>query len=159
MAKLLIIYFSKSGHTQKMAEVIGEAARDEGGVEVDVKPVAEVAPEDLLDYDAILMGSPVYYGTMAAELKQLIDESVRYHGQLDGKVGGAFSSAGGEGGGAQTTIMDIVKALMIHGMVVKGMASGDHYGPTAVGMPDERSCKECTNYGHMVARLATQIAD
>jgi len=157
MARMLIVYFSKSGHTQKMAEVIAEAAREVEGVEVDVRPVAEVQPEDLLEYDGIVMGSPVYYGTMAAQLKQLIDDSVRYHGQLDGKVGGGFASAGGEGGGAQTTVMDIVKALMIHGMIVKGMAMGDHYGPTGVGMPDDRSCGECRKYGRMVAELVKRL--
>lgn len=157
MARMLIAYFSKTGHTKRMAEVIGEAAREEKGVEVDVKPVGDVKPEDLLQYDCIILGSPVYYGTMAAALKQLLDESVRFHGQLDGKLGGAFASSGGPGGGNETTVLDLLKALMIHGMIVKGMPMGDHYGPIAVGMPDERSCGECRNYGRMMARLAKQL--
>jgi len=157
MARILIVYFSKTGHTKRMAEVIGEAAREEKGVEVDVKPVAEVKPEDLLQYDGILLGSPVYYGTMAAPLKELLDDSVRYHGQLEGKIGGAFASSGGPGGGNETTVLDLIKALMIHGMIVKGMPTGDHYGPIAVGMPDERSCGECRNYGRMIAALVKRL--
>ena len=157
MARILIVYFSKTGHTKRMAEVIGEAAREEKGVEVDVKPVAEVKPEDLLQYDGILLGSPVYYGTMAAPLKELLDDSVRYHGQLEGKIGGAFASSGGPGGGNETTVLDLIKALMIHGMIVKGMPTGDHYGPIAVGMPDERSCGECRNYGRMIAGLVKRL--
>jgi len=154
---MLIVYYSRTGNTEKMADIVAEGVREEGGVEVDVRKVAEVTPEDLLEYDAIVMGSPVYYGTMAAEIKQLIDESVRFHGKLDGKVGGAFASSGGVGGGNETTVMDIVKALMIHGMVVKGVAAGDHYGPIAVGAPDERSRKQCLRYGHEVAALAKRL--
>lgn len=157
MPRMLIAYFSKTGHTKRMAEVIGEAAKQEKDVEVDVKPVDQVKPEDLLEYDGIILGSPVYYGTMAAPVKQLLDESVRFHGQLEGKVGGAFASSGGPGGGNETTVLDLLKALMIHGMIVKGMPTGDHYGPIAVGMPDERSCGECRNYGRMMARLVKQL--
>ena len=85
MAKLLVTYYSRTGNTEQMAELVVEGAREIDGVAVDVRPVANVTPDDLLEYDGIIMGSPVYYGTMAAELKQLIDESVCHHGKLDGK--------------------------------------------------------------------------
>lgn len=157
MAKLLITYYSRTGNTEQMAQIIAEGARGVEGVQVDVLPVGDITPDDLLSYDGIVMGSPVYYGTMAAELKRLIDESVRHHRKLDGKVGGGFASAGGIGGGNETTVLDIVKALMIHGMVVKGEAMGDHYGPVSIGAPDERSRKECLKYGKSVAALTRQL--
>ena len=157
MAKMLIVYYSRTGNTAKMAEFVAKGASEVPGVEIEVKPVEEVSPATLLDYDAIVMGSPVYYGTMAAELKQLIDESVKFHGRLDGKVCGAFASSGGPGGGNETTVLDILKALMIHGMVAKGMAMGDHYGPIAVGAPDERSQDQCMKYGRMVAELTEKL--
>ena len=53
--------------------------------------------QDLLKADGIILGSPTYYGTMAAEMKAFIDRSVKYHGKLEGKIGGAFSSGGGLG--------------------------------------------------------------
>lgn len=157
MPRMLITYYSRTGNTEKMAELVAQGAREEGGVDVDLRKVDEVSPDDLLEYDAIVMGSPVYYGTMAAELKHLIDESVRHHGKLEGKVGGAFASSGGPGGGNETTILDILKALMIHGMVVKGMVLGDHYGPIAVGAPDERSRNQCLAYGRLVAALTKKL--
>jgi len=157
VAKMLITFYSRSGHTQAMAGYIAEGAREVEDIEVTVLPVADVTPDDLLEYDAIVMGSPVYYGTMAAELKQLIDDSVKHHRKLDGKVGGGFASAGGVGGGNETTVLDIVKALMIHGMVVKGEPMGDHYGPVAIGAPDDRSQRECRKYGKMVAELAVRL--
>ena len=157
MARVLVTYYSRSGNTKQMAEIVAEAAGGVEGVEVDLRPCEEVTPDDLLDYDGIVMGSPVYYGTMAAELKQLIDESVCHHGKLAGKIGGGFASSGGVGGGNETTVLDIVKALLIHGMIVKGDASGDHYGPIAVGAPDERSRGECQRFGKSVAELTKRL--
>ena len=157
MAKMLVTYFSKTGNTAQMAEIIAAAAGEVEGVQVDLKEVEAVSPDDLLGYDGIIMGSPTYYGTMAAPCKQLIDESVKHHGKLAGKVGGAFSSSGGPGGGNETTVLDIVKALMIHGMIVKGEPSGDHYGPIAVGAPDERSAEQCRKHGKMLAELCAEL--
>jgi NAD(P)H dehydrogenase (quinone) len=157
VAKLLVTYYSRSGNTKKMAEIIAEAAQGVPGVEVTLKPVDEVTPDALLGFDGILIGSPVYYGTMAAEVKQLIDQSVKHHGKLEGKVGGAFASSGGPGGGNETTVLDIVKALLIHGMVVRGDPAGDHYGPIAVGAPDDRSRKECARFGRRNAELVKRL--
>ena len=157
MASVLITFYSRSGNTEKMAEAVAAGARQVAGVEVELRPVAEVGPDDLLKPEGIIMGSPVYYGTMAAELKTLIDESVKHHGKLVGKVGGAFASSGGPGGGNETTVMDIVKALLIHGMIVQGDAQGDHYGAIAVGAPDDRSRKECEKLGRRVAELVVKL--
>ncbi len=159
MSSVLITYYSRSGNTEKMAEEVASGAREVGSVSVDLRPVSEVTPDALLDFDCILIGSPVYYGTMAAEVKDLIDRSVQHHGKLTGKVGGAFASSGGPGGGNETTVLDIVKALLIHGMIVQGDAQGDHYGPIAVGAPDDRSRAECRRFGRRMAELALRIAE
>jgi NAD(P)H dehydrogenase (quinone) len=158
MSSLLIVYYTRSGNTEKMAQIIAEGAQEVAGVEVVVRSVADTTIDHLLGADGVIMGSPVYYGTMAAELKQLIDQSVKYQGRLAGKVGGGFASSGGLGGGNETTVVDIVKALMIHGMIVQGMAEGDHYGPVAVGAPDERSRRECLRYGRQAAELVRLVA-
>ena len=157
MAKMLIAYHSRTGHTGHMAEEVAEGARGEGGVEVICKPVQDVAARELLDYDAIVLGSPTYYGTMAAEVKKLLDESVAFHGQLAGKIGGAFASSANIGGGNETTILDMLKALLIHGMVVQGTASGDHYGPVAIGDPDGRAEEECRKLGANVSALTKRL--
>ena len=89
--------------------------------------------DELLKADGIIFGSPNYYGGMAAPVKGFLDESVKFHGELKGKVGGAFSSSANIGGGNETTIMNILKAFLIHGMIVQGTSQGDHYGPVAIG--------------------------
>ena len=157
MAKALLIHYSRSGNTAAMADHIREGL-EKGGLEVTAKTVAETALEELLEYDAIVMGSPTYYGTMAAELKKLLDDSVKYHGKLDGKVGGAFTSSGALAGGNETTIVDILRAMLVHGMVVQGDPRSDHYGPVAIGKPDERSQKACLRYGERVAALTLRLA-
>jgi len=153
MPKMLIVYYSRTGNTAQMAEEVATGAREVDGVEVTVKPVAKVQPHELKEYDGIIMGSPVYYGTMAAELKKVIDESVVFHGQLDGKVGAAFASSGWPHGGNETTVLDIVKALLVHGMIVQGSYEGDHYGAVAVGAPDQRAANE----GHRLGRRAAEL--
>jgi NAD(P)H dehydrogenase (quinone) len=157
MAKVLVVYYSRSGNTEAMAEIIAESAGSEG-VQVECKKVEDTTVDDLLAADGIIMGSPTYYGTMAAEIKKLLDDSVSHHGELDGKVGAAFSSAGGRGGGNETTVMDITRALLIHGMIVQGDPKGDHYGPIAVGQPDDRSREECIRRGKRVAELVKRLA-
>ena len=156
MAKVIVIYYSSSGNTQKMAESVAQGVRNRG-IECDVKPVSEVKPEVMKEYDGIILGSPTYYGHPAAELKELIDASVKYHKQLAGKVGGAFASCGVLGGGAETTIRALIDALLIHGMVVQGTASGAHYGPVSIGSPDEEALKECQALGDRVAALVEKL--
>lgn len=157
MVDILICYYTRTGHTAHMADAIADSAREVEGVRVAVKSVTDIEAGSLLDYDAIVMGSPTYYGSMAAEVKKLIDDSVAFHGQLAGRIGGAFASSANIGGGNETTIMDILKALLIHGMVIQGVATGDHYGPVAIGDLDKRSGKQCARYGRAVAELTVKL--
>jgi len=156
MAKVLVLYYSRTGNTKKMAELIGESVQKESA-DVDVKDVKEIKVEALLNYDGIIIGSPTYYGTLAAEIKKFLDESVKFHGQLEGKVGGAFSSSANIGGGNETTILSIIEAMLIHGMVVQGNSSGDHYGPVSIGAPDDRVKKQCRELGSRIARLVKRL--
>lgn len=158
MSKILIIYYSQSGNTKNMAELIKEGVKKEGGVDVDLKNVKDTSTDDLLNYNGIIIGSPTYYGTMAWQIKKLFDDSVKFHGQLDGKVGAAFSSAGNLAGGNETTIMDILKAMLIHGMIIYGDPKGDHYGPVAIGSPDDRAKNCCLRLGERVAKLVKKLA-
>ncbi|MCX5714763.1 MAG: NAD(P)H-dependent oxidoreductase [Candidatus Omnitrophica bacterium] len=157
MAKALVIYYSRSGNTKKMADLIGESIKKDG-IETVVRLVNDVSADELLGYDAIIVGSPTYYGTMSFEIKKLFDETVKFHGKLDGKIGGAFSSSANIAGGNETTILDILNAMLIHGMIIQGDPQGDHYGPVAIGAPDARSSKECARFGSRIAKIIKKIA-
>ncbi|UCD70605.1 MAG: NAD(P)H-dependent oxidoreductase [Syntrophobacterales bacterium] len=135
MSQILIIYYSRTGNTKAMAKAVEDGVRSEG-LEVRCKEVKDVSVKELLEYEGIVIGSPTYYGTMAGEIKLLLDKSVKYHEKLAGKVGGAFSTSGVLGGGNETTVLDILKALLVHGMIIPGNPMGPHYGPVAIGKPD-----------------------
>lgn len=139
-----------------MAYLIQKGAMEED-VEVDTKDVKTVKADDLLKYDGIVIGSPTYYGLPAAEVKALLDKSVKHHGKLKGKVGGAFASSANIGGGNETTVLAILEALLIHGMVVCGDSEGDHYGPVSIEKPDARAEKVCVRYGKRVAALTKKL--
>lgn len=153
---VLVCYYSRSGNTKKMAHAIAEGVKNVG-LEVDVKKVEEIKPADLLGYHGIIFGSPTYYGLMSAEMKKLIDESVKYHGQLSGKVGGAFTSSGSIGGGGETTILSILEAFLVHGMVVMGQSGTFHYGPVSIGEPNEKVIKLCIKYGEKLTLLTKKL--
>ena len=90
MAKALVCYYSKSGNTEKMAEKIAEELQHQG-IDTDLSRVEETSVDVLPEYDAIVLGSPVYYGSMAWPMKKFLDESVIFHRKLQGKVGAAFT--------------------------------------------------------------------
>jgi len=156
MAKAIVIYYSRSGNTKEMAEIIAEAM-NKAELPTECKSVSDVKADDLLDYDAIVVGSPTYYGHMAGPIKQLFDDTVSFHGKLDGKVGAAFTSAANIGGGNETTIMGIIEAMLIAGCVVQGDPKGDHYGPVSIGKPDDRVKKQCMRRGRRIAELTTKL--
>jgi NAD(P)H dehydrogenase (quinone) len=154
---MLVVYHSKSGHTRAMADFVARGAGEVEGVAARVKPAEDTTTTDLERAHAIVVGSPVYYGTMAAAVKQLFDRSVKVHKKLRGKVGGAYASAGTPSGGGETAVLDILKAMLIHGMVVQGDPGGCPYGPISVGRPDERVEEECLELGRRVAKLLLEL--
>lgn len=156
MAKGIVIYYSKSGNTKKMAEIIAKSM-NEAELPTECKSVNDVQANDLLNYDAIVIGSPTYYGQMAAPIKQLIDDSVAFHGKLDGKVAAAFSSSANIAGGNETTVMGILEAMLIAGCVVQGDPRGDHYGPVSISKPDERVGQQCQRRGKRIAELTRKL--
>jgi NAD(P)H dehydrogenase (quinone) len=156
--KILIVYDSKTGNTEKMAQAFAKGAQDAGkDIEVTVKRADQTKPADLVAADGIIMGSPTYYGQMSANLKRLIDESFAVHEKLTGKVGAAFASAGGTATGAETTILSILQAMLVHGMILQGNAENKHYGVAALGAPKAADLKMCRERGAKVAELARKL--
>jgi len=157
MPKILIVYDSKTGNTEAMALAVSKGAEQISDTEVTVKKVGQTKLDDLLAADAIIMGSPTYYGQMSAKLKALIDKSVKVHEKLAGKVGAAFTSSGGTSTGAETTVMSILQAMLVHGMIIQGRADDKHYGATAVGNPKKKDLQYCKDLGKNVATLVKKL--
>ena len=152
----LVIYYSRSGNTKQMAETIAGAMND-AQLPTKCKSVTDTKVDDMLAADAVVVGSPTYYGRMAAPVAQFFDDSVKKHGKLDGKIGAAFSSSANIGGGNETTIEGIINMMLIHGMIVQGDPQGDHYGPVSIGKPDNRVTEQCQRRGRRIAELTKRL--
>ena len=85
MKKIVIIYFSRTGNTEKMAQLIrGELAKS-SDVQVDVQ--TQIAPEELAQYDAILIGAPTYHHRMTPTISTLLEDAAIKEVKLEGYVG------------------------------------------------------------------------
>lgn len=157
--KVLVLYFSKGGNTRKLAEAIALGVEDVDGVECVMKKTDEVTKDDFVEAQGIIAGSPVYFGVMAAELKKVFDDFVGVRKKMDGKIGAAFTTSGDPTGGKETTMMSIIQALLIYGMVITGdpMDATGHYGTACVGAPDEETAENGRKLGRRVAELAKKL--
>lgn len=158
MVRILVVYDSITGNTKKMASAVADGAKQVVNVEVTVKKVDDVKLKDLLKADGIIMGSPTYYGQMSGKLKSFIDTSVKIHGKLAGKAGGAFTTSGGAACGAETTLLSILNAMLVSGMVIQGMHEYNHYGAASVGAPGTKETKSGKMLGKKVAELAMKLS-
>ena len=157
--QVLVLYFSKGGNTKKLAEAISEGVKDVEGVNVILKATSEVTKEDVLNSDGIIAGSPVYFGVMSANLKQVFDEFVSLRKKMEGKVGAAFATSGDITGGKETTMMSIIQAMLIYGMIIVGdpMSASGHYGVACAGTPDEKTLENGRKLGQRVASLVKKL--
>lgn len=157
MKKVLVAYYSRTGNTEKMAKMIVENLAQKG-VSVDLKKVEEISVDSLPEYDGYIIGSPNYFGSMAAEVKKFIDESVKYYRKIEGKLVSAFTSTGMIGGGGETVCLDILKAFLIHGCICLGFTRLGHYGPVSIGKPDERIKKEIQEMTDKYVEILNRIS-
>lgn len=139
MAKVLVLYYSSWGHMEQMALAAAEGARD-GGAEVTVKRVPELVPEDvakaafykldqdapvadpleLANYDAIILGTATRYGTMAAQMKNFLDQTgpLWVQGALLNKVGSVMVSTATQHGGAELALINAQVFMQHQGMLI-----------------------------------------
>jgi NAD(P)H dehydrogenase (quinone) len=145
--KALILYYSGSGDTKKMAKVIAEAMKS-SAINVTVEDVGKFDISLLPNYDSIVLGSPTYFSNVAWQVKKVIDESIVHYGggKLKGKVAGIFTSAG-----TSRDCKDCLKMLEValgihHGMkVVEGILRVD-------GENDREVEKRCREYGKKILK-------
>ena len=157
--KILVLYFSKGGNTKRLAEAIVEGVNSVTGAEAVLRKTEQVTKDDFIGANAIIAGSPVYFGTMAAQLKQVFDEFISVRKKMENKIGAVFTTSGDVTGGKETTMFSIIQALMIYGMIIVGdpMAATGHYGVSCVGKPDEKNLEHSRLHGKRVAELALKV--
>lgn len=197
MPKVLVLYYSSYGHIETMANAIADGAR-EAGARVDVKRVPETAPlevaqaahfkldqvapvatiEELKDYDAIIVGTGTRFGRMSSQMAAFWDSAggVWARGELNGKVGAAFTSSATQHGGQETTLFSIITNLLHFGMTIVGLdygfagqmrndevVGGAPYGATTIAngdgsrQPSETELEGARYLGRRVADTAARL--
>jgi NAD(P)H dehydrogenase (quinone) len=135
-----------------MAKEVERGAKEEG-VETKLKKASDREMEDLKWADGIIIGSPTYFGSPAQEIKAIIDESVKIRGELENKVGAAFSSSRHRAGGRETTMLSILQAMLVLGMVVCGDPLSSLVGTTVRHQMVRRMSKREKNAGSLGKEL------
>lgn len=163
MGKVLVLYDSATGNTQKLAYYVAEGAKTIPGIEVRLLSVANAKKEDVLWCDGIAVGSPTHMGTLSWKMKQFWDHEMwDLWSKIDGKIGCAFATAGGWGGGAELTCQSILTVLLNFGFLVFGVTDYVaeqftlHYGAIVAGAP--RQEREIAAGRKIGARLGQWVA-
>lgn len=197
MAKVLVLYYSAYGHMEQMAKAAAEGAR-EAGAQVDIKRVAELVPaevakasgfkldqdapiakpEDLENYDAIIVGVSSRFGTMSSQLKNFFDQTggLWARGALLNKVGSVMASSATQHGGQELALISTQWQLQHHGMIIVPLSyayqeqmgndvvrGGAPYGMTTTAdgdgsrQPSEQELGGARFQGKRVAEIAAKI--
>jgi NAD(P)H dehydrogenase (quinone) len=195
--KVLIVYHSSYGHVETMAYAVATGARAVESAEVLVRRVPElmpedamrtsgmkveqpakiVAPDDLIDCDAIIFGTPTRFGNMSSQMRNFMDQTgaLWAQGALIGKIGSVFTSTG-TGGGNETTITSFHHTLLHHGMIIVGLpysapdladiselrggspyGAGTIAGPDGSRQPSQKELNLASFQGHHVATIAQKL--
>ncbi len=199
MPSILILYYSSYGHVETMARAVAGGAAGVAGAEVAVKRVRELVPDEvalgagmkldqdapladpgeLVDYDALIVGSPTRFGNLAAQMRNFWDQTgpLWVQGALVGKVGSAFTSTASQHGGQEMTITSIHTTLLHHGMVIVGLpyawpgnaqmeeiSGGTPYGASTIAgadgsrRPSANELEGARWQGRHVATIAAELA-
>lgn len=173
--KIQIIFYSMYGHIYTMAEAIAEGVKQVPGADVSIYQVSELVPEEalvrtgasaargrfahipvaeptvMLEADAIIFGTPTRFGSMAAQMRNFLDQTGQMwaKGSLIGKVASVFTSTATQHGGHETTITNFHTTLLHHGMIIVGVpyscpgltsmveiSGGSPYGAGTLAGPD-----------------------
>ena len=197
-AQLLVLYHSSYGHTETLAYAMAHGVRAVEDIQVTVKRVPELMPEDVMrgagmkveqpaeiadpqelaNYDGIIVGTPTRFGNMSSQLRYFFDQTgpLWVAGALIGKVGSVFTSTS-TGGGNETTIVSVHSTMLHHGMVVVGLPysapdlpdisevkGGSPYGAGTIAAPDgsrvpsQKELNLASFQGHHVAKIPKRLA-
>lgn len=169
--KILVLYDSQTGNVEQMAKLVAEGAQEIESVEVRLRKVGaegelKATPDDVLWADGIAVGSPTNMGIISWKMKRFWDDEMGSHWmKIDGKIGCAFSSAGGWGGGMELACQSILTVLVNFGFLVFGVTdyvSRDltlHYGAVSAKGPAEEQAKAaCRLLGKRLAEWAATYA-
>ncbi|MBA7642159.1 Flavodoxin [subsurface metagenome] len=151
VARVLVIYYSRTGNTEAMAKAVVKGAEREG-VAVDLKRVDYATVYDVMAADAFAFGSPCHYGYMAGALKEFFDRMLEPEvlKKIHMKPAAAFASNGEKDGGKEALLS--IKRILYNYFVLTPI--GDRTGVVCKGAPDKAKLEECESLGVILAKAA-----
>lgn len=196
MADILVLYYSRDGSVARMSQLIARGVEELDGVEARIRCVPAVSPvceaveasipeagapyatlADLSECAGLALGSPAYFGNMAAPLKAFLDGTgaLWLSGALAGKPAALFTSSGTLHGGQETCLLSMMIPLLHHGMLLLGLpgtqselasttSGGSPYGVSHwAGMDGNKQISEeearlCRALGRRLAQAALKLA-
>lgn len=141
MSYILVLYYSRHGATQNLANLIARGI-EETGMEARIRTVPEVSPtceatdtpipktgapfvtlDDLANCAGLALGSPTRFGNMAAPLKYFLDSTsgLWLNGALANKPACCFTSTSSMHGGQESTLISMMFPLLHHGALIVGI--------------------------------------
>lgn len=196
MSEILVLYYSQGGAMREMAQLIARGIESVNGAKARIRTVPKVSANceatepdipnsgdpyvelsDLQECIGLAMGSPGYFGNMAAPMKYFLDGTTGLwlKGALIGKPACVFTSTGSMHGGNETMLITMMLPLIHHGMLMVGLpysepelsntqSGGTPYGASHIGgamddkpiTPDEK--KLCLSLGKRLAETALKLA-
>ena len=137
-------------------------------------PYVEIS--ELEDCQGLIIGSPGYFGNMAAPLKYFLDQTspLWLSGALIGKPAGVFTSTSSMHGGQESVLLSMMLPLLHHGMLISGIpysekslhqtsTGGSPYGASHVAAHQNSPLSQdevsaCQALGKRIASLSVQLS-
>ncbi len=165
LVKVLVVYHSVSGNTERMAEAVVDGVKTVSGAEALLKRVGKVTADDLFSADAVVVGSPVYWSNMSGEVKTFFDNwqfkfGVFPEWKMKNKIGAAFATGGQVSSGKEVTMLTILAAMLGNQMIV--VSGGGAFGASAttegdsLGI-DNKEMADAKALGQRVAEVAVRF--
>jgi len=198
MPRVLVVFYSRTGHTARLADAIAEGAGSIPSTSVVLRRIADLAPEhviaaqpkwlesrdrlaaeyetlsgvhELVEHDALILGTPTRFGVVSAELKHVLDQAggLWAKGAFVDKVGAAFTTVQTPHGGHETTLFSIMTVMANLGMILVPpgytdravFSAGSPYGATSTtgtGGATEADLAVARVQGARVARVTSWLA-
>ncbi|MDP2673622.1 MAG: NAD(P)H-dependent oxidoreductase [Dehalococcoidia bacterium] len=165
MSTVLILFDSRGGLTEQLAEAVAAGVRATPGVTLRHRRLDDASVDELKQSDALILGSPNWSG-VTGKLKDWMDHSgdLWETGELAGKIGAAFTAGWSRSGGTEATLLQLLHLLFAHGMLVLGLPwsermrrSGSYYGATAHGEVTDEDRAQARDLGRRVAELSQRL--
>ena len=164
--RVLLLFDSRGGLTEQLAEAVADGVRSVPNVELRYRRLDEAAHGELLETDALILGSPNWSG-MTGKLKDWMDYSgdLWETGELAGKAGACFTAGWSRSAGTEATLLQLMHLVLSHGMVFVGLPwsdtmrrAGSYYGATAHGDVTDEDRAQARALGRRVAETALRLA-